>query len=588
MRQPTGSNLEAGIGYSFLNQLKRGTRARFALASEWALLAFLMTMLVNGCNRSPSAPAADLILTHAKVWTVDEALPEAEAVAVIGERIVAVGSSADIDAWRGEGTRVIDAGGRRVLPGFNDAHVHFVQAGKQLDNVQLKDAATPEEFARRIGERAAAIPDGEWILGGDWDEQLWNPAELPTKELIDAVTPSNPVFVIRYDGHMALANSVALNLAGIGRDTPDPPAGTLFRDGQGNLTGILKIAAMDLVEEVVPPTTREMRLRATKRALEHAAALGVTSVQDMTTHNEDIAVFVDLAAKGELTTRIYVAPAEAQWQEQATLGIQSAFGGPYLRLGAIKGFIDGSLGSSTAYFFEPYTDDPNNSGTLRQESIPFPEAQERFTQADKAGLQLCLHAVGDRGNSMTLDAFEHIVSVNGERDRRFRIEHAQHLKPEDFQRFADLDVIASVQPYHAIDDGRWAEPRIGPERSKTTYAFRTFLNHNVRLAIGTDWNGAPFEPMLTLYAAVTRATLDGKQPDGWVPEEKLTLEETVEGYTMGAAYAEYQENEKGSITRGKLADMVILSRDIFEIPAEELPDVVVETTIVGGKVVYQR
>jgi predicted amidohydrolase YtcJ len=545
-------------------------------------------MLGNSCNRPPSAPAADLIVTHGKIWTVDESLPEAEAVAIIGERIVAVGSSAEIEAWRGESTQVIDAGGRRVLPGFNDAHVHFVQAGAQLDNVQLKDAATPEEFARRIAERAQSIPDGEWILGGDWDEQLWDPAELPTKELIDAATPSNPVFVIRYDGHMALVNSLTLELAGIGPDTPDPPAGTIFRDDQGNPTGVLKIAAMDLVEEVVPPTTREMRLRATKRALEYAASLGVTSVQDMTTNNEDTAVFAELATRGELTCRIYVAPAEAQWQEQATLGIQGAFGSSYLRLGAVKSFIDGSLGSSTALFFEPYTDDPSNSGTLRQESIPFADAQERFTLADKAGLQLCLHAVGDKGNSITLDALEHIVSVNGDRDRRFRIEHAQHLRPEDFQRFADLDVIASIQPYHAIDDGRWAEARIGPERSKTTYAFRTLLNHNVRLAVGTDWNGAPFEPMLTLYAAVTRATLDGEHPDGWIPEEKLTLEETIEGYTMGAAYAEFQENEKGSITRGKLADLVILGRDVFEIPVEEIPDVQVETTIVGGKVVFQR
>ncbi len=331
-----------------------------------------------------------------------------------------------------------------------------------------------------------------------------------------------------------------------------------------------------------------MRLRATKRALEHAAILGVTSVQDMTTAYDDIAVFMDLAAKGELTTRIYVAPAVALWEDQANLGIQSGFGSPYLRMGAIKGFIDGSLGSSTAYFFEPYSDDPGNAGTLTQESLPFSDTRERFTRADRAGLQLWLHAVGDKGNAMTLDVFEHIVAVNGERDRRFRIEHAQHLKPEDFQRFADLDVIASVQPYHAIDDGRWAEPRIGPDRLKATYAFRTFLDHNVRLALGTDWNGAPFEPMLTLYAAVTRATLDGKRPDGWIPEEKMTLEEAIEGYTMGAAYAEYQENEKGSITRGKLADMVILSRDIFEIPPEEIPDVQVETTLVGGKVVFQR
>jgi predicted amidohydrolase YtcJ len=532
-----------------------------------------------------------LIVTNAKVWTVDDTQPTAEAIAVMGERIVAVGATAEIEAWRGRDTRVIEANGRRVLPGFNDAHVHFIQAGEQLDNVQLKDAATPEEFARRIGERAQAIPEGEWILGGDWDEQLWEPPALPTKELIDTVTPSTPVFVIRYDGHMALANSVALTLAGVTRQTGDPEAGTIVRDAEGNPTGVLKIAAMDLVERVIPPVPREKRLRAARRALAHAASLGVTSIQDMTTATtayEDIAVFMDLEARGELTARLYIAPAEDQWKDQARIGIRSGFGDPYLRLGAVKGFIDGSLGSSTALFFEPYTDDPENRGTLRQESIPFEETQERLTQADEAGLQLCLHAVGDRGNSMTLDAFEHIVAVNRNRDRRFRIEHAQHLRPEDFERFASLDVIASVQPYHTIDDGRWAEARIGPERSKTTYAFRTLLDHEVRLALGTDWNGAPLDPMLTLYAAVTRATIDGKRPKGWVPEQKITLEEAIYAYTMGSAFAEFQEKEKGSITPGKLADMVILSHDIFEIPAEKLPEVEADITIVGGKVVYER
>ena len=531
-------------------------------------------------------PAADLIVTHAKVWTVDENKPLAEAVAVIGERIVAVGHSAEIDSWRGPETQVIDAGGKLLMPGFNDAHVHMIQGGRQLDNVQLKDAATPEEFARRIAERAKTIPAGEWILGGDWDEQLWDPPKLPTKDLIDGVTPSTPVFVIRYDAHMALANSVTLRLAGITAATPDPPSGEIIRDEDGNPTGVLKVSAMELVHEHIPPEIAAERRQAAKRAFEHAAALGVTSIQDMTTSNEDLSTFMDLAEKGELTARVYVAPAELDWTDQATLGIRSGFGSSYLRLGMVKGFVDGSLGSTTALFFEPYTDAPETRGLLTEEILPLDEAEERLVGADRAGLQICLHAVGDEGNSITLDFFERIVEANGRRDRRFRIEHAQHIAPRDFDRYVRLNVIASVQPYHAIDDGRFAEARIGHERSKTTYAFRTLIDKGVRLVLGTDWNGAPLEPMLTLYAAVSRATLDGKHPEGWFPEQKITLGEAVEAYTMGAAYAEFQEKEKGSITDGKLADMVILSEDIFSLDPPAIRDVKTEMTIVGGKVVY--
>lgn len=545
-----------------------------------------LAALCAGCAPSKGGPAADLIVTHGAVWTVDSENPTAEAVAILGDRIVAVGSSQDVVRWQGPETRVIDARGRRVLPGFNDAHVHLVQAGAQLANVQLKDAATPQEFRSRIGDKAESLGKGQWVLGGDWDEQLWNPARLPTRELIDDATSENPVLVIRYDGHMALANSLALRLAGIGRATKDPPGGEIVRDRNGEPTGVLKVAAMDLVERVVPPMSYEDRRRAALRGLEHAASLGVTSLQDMTTSWEDLHVFMDLAAEDKLTSRIYVAPPERRYQDLAKLGIKHAFGTPFLRLGALKGFVDGSLGSSTARFFEPYTDSPGNRGELRPEIVPLDEARERLIAADAAGLQICLHAVGDEGNSIALDLAEVVAQANGERDRRFRIEHAQHLVPKDFDRFAALGVIASVQPYQAIDDGRWAEARIGPERAKTTYAFKSLLDKGVRLALGTDWNGAPLEPMWTLYAAVTRATLDGKHPQGWIPQEKLTLEQAIEAYTVGSAYAEFQENDKGSITPGKLADLVILSDDVFSLPVDKLPQVRVEQTIVGGQVVY--
>jgi len=549
-----------------------------------------------------SKPAADLIISNAKVWTGDDANPKAQAVAVLGDRIVAVGSNSDVLLWRGPHTKVMDANGKLLVPGFDDAHVHFTDGGRQLDNVQLNDATSPEEFVRRIAEQAKKTPQGEWILGGDWDETKWSPSNLPTKEMIDPVTPDNPVLVSRYDGHSALANSQTLRLAGITAQTPDPPGGTIVRDAQGSPTGDLKDAAMDLAYNVVPPPTHEQRLHAARRALEHAASLGVTSVQHMNPDYADIAVYSELLQNNELTTRIYAAPLitngsapkttensgheEGGVDDQAKLGLRHAFGGPYLRLGAVKAFADGSLGSRTAFFFEPFSDEPGNRGLLGSEMQPLSLMRDRMMKADAAGIQICTHAIGDQAISMVLDLYTDVVKAHHGAERRFRIEHAQHMAEKDFARFAQLDVIASVQPYHAIDDGRWAEARIGRDRASRTYAFRTFLNHGVHLAFGTDWDVAPLNPMLGIYAAVTRATLDGKNPNGWFPEQKLTVEESVRAYTMGSAYAEFQEKEKGSITPGKLADMVLLSDDIFSIDPVKIRDVKALKTIVGGKVIW--
>jgi len=507
---------------------------------------------------------------------------------VIGDRIVAGGSAADIDQWRGSSTKVIDAGGKLLLPGFNDAHVHFIDGGLQLDSVDLRNAATPEEFAKRIGDRAKITPKGEWITGGDWDEEKWTPVQLPTKELIDSVTPDTPVFVSRYDGHEVLVNSLGLKLAGVTKSTPNPPGGEIVRDRQGNPTGILKDAAQSLVGSKMPPLSHERRLRAAKRALAYAARLGVTSVQSMSADYDDIRVYGELEDKGELTARIYVAPPLSSWEKEAQVGIRHAWGSPYLRIGAMKAFADGSLGSTTAYFFKPYDDAPNTHGLLTSEMQPLSKMRDHMMKADDAGLQLCIHAIGDQAISIVLDLFNDVEKAHGQQDRRFRIEHAQHIAPKDFDRFASLHVIASVQPYHAIDDGRWAERRIGPERIKTTYAFRTLLDKGVTLALGTDWTVAPLDPMKTLYAAITRATLDGKNPGGWVPEQKIKLSEAVEAYTMGSAYAEFQEKEKGSIAPGKLADMVLLSDDIFQIDSTKIQDVTAELTMVGGKVVWDR
>jgi predicted amidohydrolase YtcJ len=556
------------------------------LHADLALAPLLLAALAATAFAAESRPAADLVVTNGRVFTVDPSRPEAEALAVIGERIVAVGSRAEIEAWRGPKTRVIDAGGRRVLPGFDDSHVHFSDGSAKLAQVKLKDARSPEELARRIAAQAGTLPKGEWVLGGTWDDQAFDRPRLPARQDVDALTPETPVFVDRYDGHMALANGVALRLAGITRATEAPPGGEIVRDAAGEPTGVLKDAAMGLVYRVVPPPTAEARLRAIRAGLRHAASLGVTSVQDMGPAPDDVAAYAELAERGELTLRVSAAPLETRWEDQARLGLRRAFGSPWLRLGAVKGFADGSLGSTTAFFFEPYTDAPGTSGLLSDEMQPIEAMRERLVKADAAGLQLCIHAIGDRAISTVLDLFEDVLKANGPRDRRWRIEHAQHVAPSDFARFARLGVIASVQPYHAIDDGRWAEGRIGPERSKTTYAFRSFLDAGVRLALGTDWYVAPLDPMETLYAAVTRATLDGRRPGGWVPEQKITLAEAIEAYTAGAAYAEFQERDKGRLVPGQLADLVILSEDVFAVPAQRIRNVRVETTIVGGKVVY--
>ncbi len=554
-----------------------------------AVAATCAAILASGgfARRDISAkPAADLIVMNAKIWTVDPALPQAQAVAVLGGRIVAVGSDADVQQWRGPRTQVVDAAGKLLLPGFNDAHVHFVDGGSELDRVHLNDATSADEFVRRVGEQAKVTPKGEWILGGDWDETKWNPAKYPTKEMIDAVTGDTPVFLARYDGHMGLANSAALRLAGVTAKTPEVPGGTIVRDAKGAPTGALKDAAMDYVFKVIPDMSHVQREHAVKRALAHAAALGLTSVQDMTPAYADVAIYNELLQRGELTTRIYAAHIIENVDDQVKIGIRHAFGDPWLRIGAVKAFADGSLGSHTAYFFQPYDDDPSDRGLLSSGMQPLSKMRDRMMEADAAGIQICTHAIGDAGISAALDLYSDVVKEDGEADRRLRVEHAQHVAAKDFQRFADLHVIASVQPYQAIDDGRWAESRIGHDRASRTYAFRTFLDYGVRLAFGTDWDVAPLNPLLTIYAAVTRATLDGKFPGGWFPEQKLTVAESVEAYTMGSAYAEFQDRDKGSITTGKLADFVILSDDIFTIAPQRIRDVTVLKTYVGGRLVW--
>lgn len=530
---------------------------------------------------------ADLLIINAKIHTMNQDRQLAEAVAVSGNRIVAVGSTKDIRKLAGTNTHVIDAKNQLVLPGFNDAHVHFMSGGFQLASVDLRDANTPEEFAERIRDFAASLPEGRWITGGDWDHERWPDAPLPTRDLIDRYTPRTPVFVNRLDGHMALANSLALKLANVTRQTLDPPGGVIVRDPKtGEPTGVLKDAAQSFVWKVFPPPSFEEKLAAARAATNHAASLGVTSVQDMSA-GADVGVYQALLDRGELKNRIYAVSPLPRWERLAQTGVRAHFGSAMLRTGGLKGFADGSLGSTTALFYEPYKDAPNTSGIPSDEMFPEGAMLERVRGADRAGLQVMIHAIGDRANDIILSIYEQVESQNADRDRRFRIEHAQHLRAQDIARFSRDRVIASMQPYHAIDDGRWAEKRIGQERARTTYAFRSLLDAGATLAFGTDWTVAPLDPMLTIYAAVTRRTIDGKRPNGWIPEQKISVEEAVRAYTVGSAYAEFQEREKGVIASGKLADLVILSRDIFKIDPKEIEKVKVVMTIMDGRVVYE-
>jgi predicted amidohydrolase YtcJ len=527
---------------------------------------------------------ADLVFVNGKLWTVDDKRPTSEGVAVLGDKILAVGTTSEMRKYVGSATKVIDLKGKRMLPGFIDDHTHFMTGGFQLQSVDLRFTKSEKEFAALIGDRAAQRP-GKWITGGDWDHDNWPGGNLPIKELTDVLTPQTPVFVNRYDGHMALANSYVLKLAGIDKNTPDPQGGTIVRDkNTGEATGVLKDAAMNLVYRHIPDPSMEEMMEAARLALGEARKYGVTSIQDVSSA-ADVRVYQILRDRGDLTARFHCRLPLSQWEHLAALGIRVPFGDRWVRVGSMKEFVDGSLGSSTALFYEPYTSDPATKG-LAMDVVGDGGLARWGKSADSAGLQLSIHAIGDSGNSIALDMFENIAKENPAWDRRFRIEHAQHIAPKDFKRFASLGVIASVQPYHAIDDGRWAEKRIGHERCKTTYPFRSFLDQGVTLSFGSDWTVGLLNPLLGIYAAVTRRTTDGANPNGWFPEQKITVKEAIKAYTLSNAYAVFEEQEKGSITPGKLADLVVLSDDILTIDPAKIESTSVTLTILGGRIIF--
>jgi len=525
-------------------------------------------------------------LVNGRVWTGNPSQPQAEALAISGERITLVGTNDEIRRAAG-GAETIDLGGRFVVPGFIDSHVHFVDGGFRLASVQLRDASTREEFVARIKAFAQTVPDGTWITGGDWDHTLWG-GELPRRDWIDSATPEHPVWINRLDGHMALANSAALRAAGVTRAVKDVAGGEIVRGADGEPTGLLKDNAMSLVDPKVPPPSDEMKDRALDAAMHHVAAQGVTTIHNMGSW-DDLDVFARANRAHRLGTRVYAAVPLRTWQKLhgvvagKTYG-PDGLGDDWLRIGALKGFVDGSLGSHTAAFHEPFSDAPRDRGLF----VNTPEDLYTWISgADKAGLHVLVHAIGDRANATLLDIYERTARENGPRDRRFRIEHAQHLTVGDIPRFKALGVIASMQPYHAIDDGRWAERVIGPARSTTTYAFRSLLDAGAVLAFGSDWFVAPPTPLEGIYAAVTRRTLDDRHPDGWVPSQKISVEDALAAYTRGGAYASFEESRKGTIAPGMLADVTVIDRDLRTIPPTEIRQARIVRTIVGGRTVFE-
>jgi predicted amidohydrolase YtcJ len=534
-----------------------------------------------------------LVAIHGKVWTENPKQPEAEAIAVSGHRILAVGTTDEIRKLAGPQTEVLDLAGRRVVPGFNDAHVHFFWGGQGLTSVQLRNVTSREQFTQRIADYARTRAAGEWIVDGNWDEQKWSPVVLPTHEWIDAVTADNPVWVNRSDGHMMLANALAMKLAGVTKATPDVAGGVIGRDKDGNPNGIFKDAAKDLIERVIPPPSDAQVDEALLAAQKYALDNGVTSVQDMGftgSHAANMQALVvrgyqRLMAAGKWRVRVSARFPLDHYRLLTDLGLITNFGNDTLVVGSVKAFADGSLGSGTAWFFEPYTDAPNNSGLPTDQLAHPDELFAEMKAADRAGLHIAVHAIGDRANKTILDLYQRLEEENGPADRRLRIEHAQHLRPEDISRFAQLHVVASVQPYHCIDDGRWAETRIGHQRAMTTYAFRSLLDAGTVLAFGSDWFVAPINPLAGIYAATTRRTLDGKNPNGWIPEQKISVTQAVHAYTVGSAYAESQDDIKGSLVPGRLADFTVLSDDIFHLDPVQIEQVRPVITVLGGEIV---
>ncbi len=563
--------------------------ARFSILG----LIGLLTPCALGCQAAYDGPPADLVVMNAHIVTIDSAKPRAEAVAVIGEKILAVTSDRAIQAYIEEGTtEVIDAQGRLMIPGFNDAHAHY--GPLDPDYIELRYTTDPNVITEKVREAVARARPGELIRGGHWEHEMFVDKQWPTKELLDEVAPDNPVSLSRADGHSTLVNSYVIRASGITKDTPDPFGGEIQKDPTtGEPTGIFKEQARGLLRYDAVPVERTPEEEAARQEegwdamLEYTRSLGVTSIQHPGGGSAD--TYQRLMDEGKLTVRVDVAGRLTadpdQLQRWAELRDRYPPSGDWIRFGYMKGFIDGTLGSGTALFFEPFEDEPDKSGLPM---MPYEELEERILATDAMGFQIGIHAIGTKANNWILNAFEKAQEVNGIRESRHRSEHAQVLIDEDIPRFAELGVVASMQPTHCITDKRFAEKRIGVERSRGAYAWRRLLDAGAKLAFGTDYSVEPLPPLEGIYAAVTRKNRLGEEGDGWFPDQKLSAEEAIELYTLGAAYAQFMEDRKGMIKEGYLADMVIYDRDFMTLPEEEIMQALVDYTIVGGKVVYRR
>ena len=543
-------------------------------------LFMFICLLGSALSCQKQSSNTTLIILNAEIWTGNSKQPYARAMAISEDIIIAIGDDATISALSEPTTEIIDMQGAFITPGFIDSHVHMMMGGNSLLSVQLRDANSPAVFKRKIAAYTNTLEPGAWVLEGNWDHTLWG-GELPKKEWIDGDTQDNPVVVYRLDGHMVLANSLALKIAGINNRTPDISGGEIVRDKNGNLTGILKDNAMNVLLEKIPQMSPQQKENSLKAAIDYFVSNGVTSVHDV-----DSLGTYEIASRlkdaGELKVRIYAMNPLNHWKKRFGIIKEDD---KWLKTGGLKGFVDGSLGSHTAAFNDPYLDKPLDSGFFinTEENL-----YQWISEADDAELQVVVHAIGDRANHSILNLYERLLKEKGEKDRRLRIEHAQHLDADDIQRFAALGVIVSVQPYHAIDDGRWAEELIGAERIKTTYAFNALMDSKAMVVFGSDWPVAPATPLEGIYAAVTRKTLDGLNPDGWVPEQKISVEQALLAYTKNAAYASFEESRKGTLEQGKLADFVVINKNVTKIKPENIKDLIILKTYVGGRKVYDN
>ncbi len=602
---------------------------------------FLTKLLICGsvCSAMTGmayAQEADLVLRNGVVWTVDDSNPRGAAIASLDDEIVYVGSDAGVEEYIGRGTRVVDLAGKFVMPGFNDNHVHFESTGRLLYGLNLLDVSDEAGFVERIRDVHGRYAPGTWITGGDWSAyETWaagdvgkagrevNPDDLygnlflPNKGMIDGVTGDRPVLVRRFDRKVYLANSAALELAGIGSATPDPegisversedgePTGALFNPVSGAVesTVLVRDNVRTLFRDLVPEPSRAQRIAETRQAWNKMASVGVTSYCDITSNPIYVDIYRELREQGLMTARVRYRPPLDKWEYMAGLGIGIGFGDEWIRFGAVKAWIDGIMGNSSARFYEPYTHNPASRGIWRDIMFPFERSpdnpedmQSRLERlaldADNAGIQLAVHAIGDEANGYLMDMLERIIEKNGDKDRRFRLVHAQVMTDRDIRRGGQMNIVAEVQPYHTSDDMRWMEERIGRERSRGAYAFRRLWDSGAIVSFGTDSPGTNasryfLNPMLGLYAAVTRKTLSGQPEGGWFPQEKITIEEAIRAYTLNTAYAGFEEDIKGSLEVGKLADFLILSDNLLTMDPDGIKDVSVLMTVVGGKVVYE-